>query len=381
MARLRFRTAGESHGKGLLAILEGLPFGFTPDLAAVDAELARRQGGYGRSGRQKIERDRVEVLAGLKGGKTIGAPLALWVGNRDVRIDAERPIRRPRPGHADLAGALRFETDDASAVMERASARETAARVAAGAVARGILGAVGVDVFGRVAAIGEAAYPETSVHDRPTRDASPFYGLDLATDRRAAEIVDRAREAGDSVGGAFVVSATGVPAGLGSHEQWDLRLDGRLAQAVMSIPAVKAVAIGAGADAAGLPGSSFHDPIVRDEGGVLRRPTNRAGGLEGGMTDGAPVVVSGVMKAIPTLLKSLPSVDLSTGEAGAASYERSDVCAVPAASVVAEAMVALVLLDALTDAVGDVPWARFPAVVDDLRRRREGRRFGGPVGG
>jgi chorismate synthase len=379
MRRLRFRTAGESHGKGLLAFLEGLPYGFAPDLAAIDAELARRQGGYGRSGRQQIERDRVEALTGLKRGKTIGAPVALWVGNRDVRIDSYREITRPRPGHADLAGAQKFETDDVADVLERASARETAARVAAGAAVAQILRAAGCDVFAHVTQVGRVLFAAPAAFDRVTRDASPFYGLDPQADGAAASAVDAARAAGDSVGGAFEIVATGLPPGLGSHAQWDERLDGRLGQAVLSIPAVRSVSLGAGDTAAETPGSQFHDAVLPEPASPrgLRRATNRAGGIEGGLTNGEPVVVRAVMKPIPTLLTPLASIDLRTGEPTVAGYERSDVCAVPAASVVAEAMVALVLCDALLEAVGDVPFLRFPEAVAALRDRRRPPALGG----
>ncbi len=371
MRRLRFRTAGESHGQGLLAVLEGLPYGFAPDSAAVDEALRRRQGGYGRSGRQQIEQDRVQFLTGMKRGRTIGAPLTLWVANRDVRIDAYREIRRPRPGHADLAGALKFETDDVSDVLERASARETAARVAAGSIAAQLLASVGIDVVSYVVAIGSVRYPDCSF-SIASRMQSSFYGLDAAADRLAEAVVDAARARGDSVGGAFVVEAVGLMAGLGSHAQWDERLDCRLGGALFSIPAIRSVSIGAGALAAETGGVDFHDGILPGEKGGFDRPTNRAGGLEGGMTNGQPLRLEAVMKPIPTLLSPLPSVDLRTGLAEDAAYERSDVCAVPAASVVGEAMTALVLCDALLEAVGDVPWSRFPAAVDALRHARNG---------
>lgn len=371
MRRLRFRTAGESHGQGLMAVLEGLPYGFAPDSGAIDDALRRRQGGYGRSGRQQIEQDRVQFLTGVKRGRTIGAPLTLWVANRDVRIDAHREIRRPRPGHADLAGALKFETDDVADVLERASARETAARVAAGAVAAQLLAAVGIEVASYVVAIGAVRYPER-VFSVISRNQSLFYGLDVSADRAAAAVVDAARARGDSVGGAFVVQATGLMAGLGSHAQWDERLDCRLGGALFSIPAIRSVSIGAGAEAALIGGVDFHDAILPAAGGGFIRPTNRAGGLEGGMTNGEPLRLEAVMKPIPTLLSPLPSVDLRTGSAEAAAYERSDICAVPAASVVGEAMTALVLCDALLEAVGDVPWSRFSAAVDALRLARIG---------
>jgi chorismate synthase len=336
MRALSFRTAGESHGKGLLAILEGLPFGCPIDAGAIDAALKRRQGGYGRSNRQAIEADRVEVLAGMKRGRTLGGPVALWVGNKDHRIDSYRALTRPRPGHADLAGAIKYGTKDVADVMERASARETAARVAAGALAASLLAACGVQVSSRVRRIG----------------AVEVASGDADADPRVKALIDDARARGDTVGGVFEVEAAGVPAGLGSPAQWDARLDGRLAQALMSIPGIKAVEIGIGVAAATTSGLDLHDPIHVGEKGEVSRPTNRAGGIEGGMTNGMPVVARATMKPIPTVGKPLPSVDLVTGQAAEAVYERSDVCSVPAASVVGEAMVALVILDAALEAAG-----------------------------
>jgi chorismate synthase len=350
---LSFRTAGESHGKGLLALLEGLPFGCPVDAAAIDAALARRQGGYGRSNRQAIESDRVEILAGTKRGKTLGGPVALWVGNKDHRIDDYRTLTRPRPGHADLAGAIKYGTKDVADVMERASARETAARVAAGALAASLLGAAGISVKATVRRIGTAE----------------LSGGDLDDDPRAKAVIDDARARGDTVGGAFEVVATGVPAGFGSYAQWDTRLDGRLAQAVMSIPGIKAVEIGAGVAAATTPGSELHDPIGPGDAGGFSRPTNRAGGVEGGMTNGQPVVVRATMKPIPTLGKPLPSVDLVTGRPAEAVYERSDVCSVPAASVVGEAMVALVILDAALEAAAAPTFDEFLGNLAAWKRR------------
>lgn len=353
MKRLGFRTAGESHGKGLVAMLEGLPSGFAVDVAAIDAMLARRRRGFGRSARQSLESDAVEVLAGLKKGRTIGAPLALFVRNKDVRIDAYRELHRPRPGHADYAGAVKFGTRDVADVMERASARETAARVAAGAVAAQVLAATGITVFGWVSRIGEVALggdPEKS-DAAALRDASPVGSLDPLADGAAVALIERLKEEGDTVGGEFSVAAFGVPVGLGSHAQWDARLDGRLAQALMSIPAIKSVEVGAGAQSAMAQGLTYHDPILPDGAGGVFRPTNRAGGIEGGISNGTPILLRGAMKPIPTVRKPLPSINLQTGIPEEAVWERSDVCSVPAVSVVAEAMVALVLLDALLETV------------------------------
>lgn len=358
---LRFFTAGESHGPSLTAILDGLPRGVPVDRSAIDSDLRRRQGGYGRGGRQQIERDAVEITGGVRHGRTLGSPVALLVHNRDHANWADvmspdpqpdearerRRLRHPRPGHADLAGALKYETGDLRDVLERASARETAARVAAGAVARGLLRALGIEVRSHVVRIGAAAVPGpvgwealASVEDSPVRCADA-----TAAARMVAEI-DVAKGAGDTVGGVFEVAARGVPPGLGSYAQWDLRLDGRLAQALMSIPAVKAVAIGDG-DEAARPGSATHDPIVHTAGRGIHRTSNHAGGLEGGVTNGEELRLRAWIKPIPTLHTPLPSVDLATGEPRPASYERSDTCVVPAAGVVGEAMVCLTLADAV----------------------------------
>lgn len=373
LRRLRLLTAGESHGAGLVAVLEGLPAGVVLDPAAVDRELRRRQGGYGRGRRMELEADGVEILGGLKRGRTLGGPLALLVHNRDHRIDRYRRLTRPRPGHADLAGAFKYGTRDCADVMERASARETAARTAAGAVASGVLQVLGVEVLARVVRIGEVALKDgaAGADYRRQRDASPFYSLDPEGDAAARSAVDRAREAGDSLGGAFLVEARGTPPGLGSSAQWDLKLDARLAMALMSVPGIKAVEVGAGTAAAALPGSRFHDAILPGPGG-LRRGGNNAGGIEGGISNGQPVVVRVTMKPIPSLRRPLPSVDLETGEAREAVYERSDVCSVPAASVVGEAMAALVLLDALLEKTGGDTLEEVEAALEAHRRRCRG---------
>ncbi len=349
-----------------MAILEGVPAGLALSAADIDADLARRQRGYGRGGRQKIEKDTVSIEAGVRGGETLGSPIALGVENRDFANWAGRmgaapfdappePLTRPRPGHADLAGGLKYDRHDLRDVLERASARETAARTAAGAVARRLLAAVGIDVFAAVSAIGgvTARMDEPLDTLKSRARASDLACPDAEAESAMREAILAAAHAGDTLGGAFSVFATGVMPGLGSHVHWDRKLDGRLAQALMSIHAIKAVGVGIGVEVASRRGSEVHDPIAYDAAGRrFTRPTNHAGGLEGGVTNGEPVVVHGFMKPIATLKRALPSVDVRTKEAFEAAFERSDVCAVPAASVVAEAMVCLVLADALLEKFG-----------------------------
>ncbi len=374
---LRFLTAGESHGRALVVILEGIPAGLTLDFDALDRELTRRQGGYGRGRRMAIESDKAQILSGVRRGETIGGPIAMTIENRDwvnwqytMSLDADppadaggahrAPVTRPRPGHADLAGVAKFGRDDVRDVLERASARETAARVAAGAVARQLLGAAGIRVTSHVFRIGSAALPsgqQVSFEDAAAiPDDSPLRCVDTGTEARMIAEIDAAREAGDTRGGAFEVIATGVPVGLGSYTQWDRKLDGRLAQALMSIPAIKAVGVGIGPEVAERPGSRVHDEIVKDDSGSratnVARPTNNAGGLEGGVTNGEDLRVSAWMKPISTLMKPLRSVDLTTMTEAGAAIERSDVCAVTAAAVVGEAMVSLALADALVEKFG-----------------------------
>ncbi len=370
---LRFLTAGESHGRALVAIVEGVPAGLALDFDAITAELRRRQGGYGRGRRMAIESDRAEFIGGVRHGVTTGAPIALLIPNKDWEnwqktmsvelvapsgaTGAERPaVTRPRPGHADLAGAVKYEHDDVRDVLERASARETAARVAVGAIARQFLRALGVEIASHVTTIGNVTVPDASsiTFERlqAIRPDAPFRCADAAIEQQMVAEVDRAREAGDTVGGSFEVIARGLPVGLGSYAQWDRKLDGRLAQAVMSIPAIKAVGIGLGAGVAVLPGSRVHDEILPPASGAPVRPTNRAGGLEGGVTNGEDLRVTGHMKPIATLMKPLRSVDLGTLEDSPAAIERSDVCAVPAAAAVAEAMVAITLADASLETFG-----------------------------
>ncbi len=381
---LRLTTAGESHGPALLAILEGLPAGLAVDAAAVDAALARRQRGYGRGGRMRIESDAVEILAGLRGGRTLGSPLALMVRNRDATLERLPPVTRPRPGHADLAGMLKLGTVDARDVLERASARSTAATTAAGAVAALLLGEAGMRVLGFCRSVGHVE--AGTVPDDPdalaaARDGSDFLCPDPAADGPMRAAVDGAREAGDTLGGIVEVRAVGVPAGLGDFRTAAARLDGRLAQALMALPAVKGVEIGLGFAAAAVRGSAAHDPILPagPGGGVPRREGNRAGGIEGGVTNGGPVVVRIAMKPLSSLRNPLPSVDALTGEAAPAATQRSDVCAVPALSVIAEAAVALVLADALLEKTGGDTLAEVLARLD-AHRAAAARLFPAPGG-
>jgi len=375
---VRFLTAGESHGRALVVILEGIPAGLTLDLDAITRDLRRRQGGYGRGRRMAIESDRAELLSGVRAAETIGGPIAMLIENRDwpnwqytMRVGVEvpaadtggarrAPVTRPRPGHADLAGVAKYGRTDVRDVLERASARETAARVAAGAIAKQLLARVGASITSHVFVLGEAGLPAgtlvTFERAAALPDDSPLRCIDADVERQMIAAIDRAKEAGDTMGGAFEVIVKSLPVGLGSYTQWDRKLDGRLAQALMSIPAIKAVGIGLGPEVAVRPGSRVHDEIVPDTSGIhetgVARPTNNAGGLEGGVTNGEDLRVSAWMKPISTLMKPLRSVDLTTMEESPAAIERSDVCAVPAAAVVGEAMVALVLADALVERFG-----------------------------
>ncbi len=359
---LRFLTAGESHGPCLTAIVEGLPAGLAVDVEAIDHELARRQAGYGRGGRMKIERDRVEVLGGVITGQTSGAPVALRIENRDWANWQERwaagslpPVHVPRPGHADYAGMIKYGFDDARPVLERASARETAARVAVGALARQLLAAFDIRVGSCVIEIGglAAVIPDVEPAELwALAEASDVRCPDAAAAQAMRDAIDAARKRGDSLGGVFAVMATGLPVGLGSHVQWDRRLDARLAAAMVSIPAVKGVEIGPAFENARQPGLQVHDELFPDGHGGVTRLSNRAGGVEGGMSNGAPLIVRAAMKPIPTVVTSLRSVDLTSGAPAATQYQRSDVCAVPAAAVVGEAAVAWVLADALVEKLG-----------------------------
>jgi len=367
MSRLRWLTAGESHGPRLTAMVEGIPSGLPLLAEDIDGDLARRQRGYGRGGRMKIETDRVELVGGVRGGETLGSPIAMSITNRDHQswLDRMSPgplpsppeaLTRPRPGHADLAGGLKHDRHDLRDVLERASARETASRTAVGAVCRKLLGALGVDVFARVVAIGPVAVDEgpLSLDELKQRSrASDLSCADANAEAKMRDAILQAAHAGDTLGGVFEVVATGVTPGLGSHVQWDRKLDGRLAQALMSIQAIKGVEIGVGFGAARTPGSQVHDPIAYDDvERAFRRPSNNAGGLEGGITNGMPVVCRAAMKPIATLKKALGSVDVKTKEAYVAAFERSDVCAVAAASVVGEAMVCITLADAVLEKFG-----------------------------
>src|SRR5436309_2945118 len=363
---LRFTTAGESHGPGLTAVVEGLPAGLSLAPEDVDRDLARRQLGHGRGGRMKIEKDRAEVRSGVRHGSTLGSPVALWVENRDYAnweermnpwpVDAEvAEVHLPRPGHADLAGTQKYGLADVRNVLERASARETAARVACGALAKALLRRFGVEVRSRVIQIGSVHAPETDalmVSDFRDVDESPVRCLDGEASQAMVEEIDSARKANESLGGVFEVWAFGLVPGLGSYVSWDARLDGALAQAIMSIQAMKGVSVGDGFTVAGVPGSQAHDEIFFSEERGYYRETNRAGGLEGGMTTGQPLIVRGAMKPLPTLTKPLRSVDTETKEPAQALRERTDSCTVPAAGVVGEAMVALVLGSAYRDKFG-----------------------------
>ncbi|MGH7529381.1 MAG: chorismate synthase [Gemmatimonadales bacterium] len=367
---LRFTTAGESHGRGLVGILEGLPAGLSITAAQVDAELKRRQGGYGRGARMKIESDRIEWLAGVRAGETLGSPIAMLIWNRDwehwqdvmapepLPAERRRQVTRPRPGHADLAGSLKYDRADARDILERASARETVARVACGAVCRALLAEFAIEIGSHVVELGgvvargvAAGGPDAGPWPRPLNaasDASPVRCLDPDAEREMIARIDAAKAAGDTLGGIVEVVGLGVPVGLGSHVSWDRKLDGRLAQAMMSIPAVKGVELGLGFEAARRKGSEVHDEILPG----FARATNRAGGTEGGMTTGEPLTVRVAMKPISTLMSPLKTVDLKTGAPAQAQSERSDVTAVPAMGVIAEAMMAIVVAQALLEKFG-----------------------------
>jgi chorismate synthase len=401
---IRFLTAGESHGPALTVIVEGVPAGLRLGTDDISPDLARRQLGYGRGRRMVIEQDRAEILSGVRRGQTLGSPITLQIRNKDwsnwlhtmsveEHPDESLPgarraaVTRPRPGHADLSGGLKYGREDLRDILERASARETAARVAVGGVARALLRHVGIEVTSHVFRIGSAGIADPSsvtfaqaralAQDDDTRCTEPEVAAAMK------RVIDAAKEAGDTVGGAFEVIATGVPVGLGSYVQWDRKLDGKLAQALMSIPAIKAVGIGQATAVGELPGSRVHDEIVRAEGAPsgrvpgVSRPTNHAGGLEGGVTNGEDVRVSAWMKPISTLMKPLRSIDMTTMADAAAAIERSDVCAVPAAAVVGESMVAIVLANAVlekfgTDTVAEIDAARahYTAALQERLRTR-----------
>ncbi|HWB09656.1 MAG TPA: chorismate synthase [Pirellulales bacterium] len=357
---LRYWTAGESHGKALLALVDGFPAGVAIDTDSIDVELRRRQGGYGRGGRQRIETDHVEIKSGIWQGRSMGSPIALEIVNKDAKLERLGDLERPRPGHGDLTGAIKY-LGSIRGILERASARETAARVAAGALAKQLLREFGITAFGYTVELGGVRIeprPGTLAEQKGLRDKSELYTLDPEQDGKLKALIDECGKDGDTLGGVVEVRVEGLPFGLGTHAQWDRKLDGRLAQAVMAVQAIKGVEIGMGFQAARLRGSQVHDPIQFDESQRdsstlgYRRPTNNAGGLEAGMTNGQPLVIRAAKKPISTLRKPLESINLSTKEAEAAAYERSDVCAVPAAGVIVENVVAFEVAAALIDKFG-----------------------------
>lgn len=384
MSRLRFLTAGESHGGQLTAVIEGCPAGLDVNAADIDGDLTRRQLGYGRGGRMTIEQDRVTLLAGIRYGRTTGAPIALAIVNRDAgnwgstlavarpEADIERatPVRVPRPGHADLGGALLYDLDDIRDVIERASARETAAKVACGAIAKLLLQRIGCRVVSHVVAIGnERATEPLLIDDLPRLEADPVRCADPAASARMCAAIDQAAAAGDTLGGVVEVLAVGYPPGVGSYVHGDRRLQSLLAAAVLSIPAIKGVEFGLGFAAAALPGSAVHDPLGYDPEYGYTRSANKAGGIEGGMSTGETIVLRAAMKPIATLRKPLQSVELGTHRIVESRFERSDVCAVPAAGVVAEAVVALALADAALERFGGATVADLEAAVAGYRER------------
>ncbi|HZM87846.1 MAG TPA: chorismate synthase [Blastocatellia bacterium] len=371
MSQFNFITAGESHGKGLVAIIEGLPAGLPIDLSFINRELWRRQQGYGRGGRMKIESDEAEIISGVRHGKTLGSPLSLLIRNRDFdnwqdvmatepREFADekraRKLTRPRPGHTDLAGGLKYDAHDLRDILERASARETAARVAVGAFAKLLLKEIGIEIASHTAMIGGVpSEPIKATWEQiaAIADESPLRCVDAETEQKMVTLIDATKESKDTLGGIFEVVARGAVAGLGSHTQWNRKIDGRLAQAIMCIPAVKAVEIGVGVEVSRRRGSQVHDEIGYNSAERrFTRPTNRAGGIEGGITNGEEVRVSGHLKPISTLRQPLASVDVVTKEQSAAAFERSDIVAVPAAGVIGESMVAIVLADAAREKFG-----------------------------
>ncbi len=354
---LRFLTAGESHGKALVAIIDGLPAGVPVDVAAIDAEMKRRQFGYGRGPRMKFESDHVEVLSGVRRGKTLGSPVALEILNKDASIDRLPVVTQPRPGHADLTGAIKYDHRDIRNILERASARETAARVAVGAVCQQFLTPLGIDLASHVLALGStralaSSKPLSAAQIRRRADASPVRCLDARAAKRMTREIDECVTRGDTLGGVFEVVAVGAPPGLGSHVQYDRRLDAILAHAIMSIHAVKAVEVGDGVAGASVRGSKVQDEIFYSTAKGFYRSSNRAGGFEGGMTTGQPIVVRGFMKPLSTLRAPLRSVEINTKRPVVATVERSDVTTVPAAGVVGEAMVAFELAKAMLDKFG-----------------------------
>jgi chorismate synthase len=379
VARIRFTTAGESHGPGLTAVVEGLPAGLELTPEDIDRDLARRQLGHGRGGRMKIEKDRAEVTSGVRHGRTLGSPISMRIPNRDYENWVERmnpwpvetdvpEVHLPRPGHADLAGLQKYKFTDVRNVLERASARETTSRVAAGALAKAFLRELGVEIRSHVLSIASVAAPrrdDLELHDFDGVDESPVRCIDEDASAAMVAEIDRLRKANESVGGVFEVRAFGLVPGLGSHVAWDERLDGRLAQAILSIHAMKGAEIGGGYALSGIPGSAAHDEIFWSQERGYFRETNRTGGIEGGMTTGQQVIVTGAMKPLPTLTKPLRSVDTDSKEPAAALKERTDSCTVPAAGVVGEAMIAIVLASTYREKFGG---DHIDDVVDAVRR-------------
>lgn len=357
---LRYFTAGESHGKAMVALVDGYPAGVPLDTDSIDEELARRQGGYGRGGRQKLETDRVDVLTGIWQGLSLGSPIALLVPNSDYKLERMKELDRPRPGHGDLSGSIKY-LGQIRPILERASARETTMRVAAGALAKLLLRQFGITAFGYVVEVGPIVVPPrpgTLEEQRTLRDQSELYTLDPAKDAELKESIDQARNNGNTLGGIIEVRVEGVPFGLGTHAQWDLKLDGRLAQAVMAVQAIKGVEIGMGFEMGRRPGAEVHDPIHYDPAQKdtrtlgFTRPTNNAGGIEAGMTNSQPIVIRAAKKPISTLARPLDSVNLKTLKPEMAAYERSDVCAIAAASCIVENVVAFEVAAALIDKFG-----------------------------
>ena len=355
MPELRYFTAGESHGQCLIGVVEGLPAGLKLDRAAINRDLARRQQGYGRGGRMKIEADEAEIVSGVRHDETIGSPVTLMVKNRDFKINELPAVTKPRPGHADLAGVIKYDRQDARDILERSSARETTMRVAIGGVCKLLLAEVGVDIVGHIVSLGTVQAKTdglTFAQIRERSEASEVRCADPEAAKKMIEAIDTAKGQGDTIGGVFEVIAVGVPIGLGSHVQWDRKLDANLARALMSIQAMKGVEVGLGFESARRLGSQVHDEILPAQDGVFTRAGNNAGGFEGGMTNGQPVVVRVAMKPLSTLMKPMRSVDIRTGQEVKATVERSDVCATPAAAVIGEAVVAVELAKALLDKFG-----------------------------
>ncbi len=355
MPQLRYFTAGESHGQCLIGVVEGLPAGLKLDLTAINRDLARRQQGYGRGGRMKIEADEAEIVSGVRHDETIGSPVTLMVKNRDFKINVLPAVTKPRPGHADLAGVIKYDRQDARDILERSSARETTMRVAIGGVCKLLLAEVGIDIVGHIVSLGTVQAKTdglTFAQIRERSEASEVRCADPEAEKRMIEIIDAAKGQGDTIGGVFEIIAIGAPIGLGSHVHWDRKLDADLARALMSIQAMKGVEVGLGFEAARRFGSQVHDEILPAQDGVFTRTGNNAGGFEGGMTNGQPVVVRVAMKPLSTLMKPMRSVDIQTGQEVKATVERSDVCATPAAAVIGEAVVAVEFAKAVLDKFG-----------------------------